>query len=261
LEEAEHNLARVAAELRSGGALPVETAVRHGDPAAQILAVAGTHDVDLVVMTTHGRSGLSRTVLGSVAQRVLAHCPVPVVLYRPGGKRVTAISTVLVPVDGSPGGALALSAAAPLARATGARLVLLQVAVPILTALASTPEGGVPYDYDPAWDDDALAAAQQYVDDLATRLRAGGISAEGRAVQGKVVQIVDKTASEVDADLIVMSTHALTGPARAVLGSVADAVVRTGRHPVLLVKHETAGRLAAPRPRTAPSATRSVAPR
>jgi nucleotide-binding universal stress UspA family protein len=58
--------------------------------------------------------------------------------------------------------------------------------------------------------------------------------------------MVDETADEVDADLVVMSTHALTGPVRTLLGSVADAVVRTGRHPVLLVKRETAGRLAQP---------------
>jgi nucleotide-binding universal stress UspA family protein len=244
--EAEDNLTRVAAELRSGSTLAVETAVRRGNPAQRIVEEVLARGVDLVVMATHGRSGLPRAVLGSVAERVLVHSPVPVVLYRPGGKRVTAIATILVPVDGSPGGALALSAAATLARATGAQLVVLQVAVPILTALTDNAAGALLYAYDPAWDEEVLAAAQQYVGSLATRLQASGLRAEGRVVSGQVVQMVDETADEVDADLVVMSTHALTGPVRTLLGSVADAVVRTGRHPVLLVKRETAGRLAQP---------------
>lgn len=257
--EAEDNLARVAAELRSDSALHVETAVRRGDPAPQILQAITAQNADLVVMTTHGRSGLPRAVLGSVAQQVLAHSPVPVVLYRPGGKRVTAISTILVPVDGSAGGALALGAAVPLARITGAKLVLVQVAVPILSVVATTPDSSLSYAYDPAWDDEALAAAQRYVGGLATRLQARGLRAEGRAALGPVVETVDETADQVDADLIVMSTHALAGPARAVLGSVADAVVRTGRHPVLLVKRETAGRLAALHASAAPAVASSHA--
>jgi hypothetical protein len=53
---------------------------------------------------------------------------------------------------------------------------------------------------------------------------------------GEVPDTIHAVAEETDADLIVMSTHALTGPARTVLGSVADAVVRTSRHPVLLAR-------------------------
>ncbi len=68
-------------------------------------------------MATRGRSGLQRAIIGSVAERTLVASPVPVLLQRPGGKRVKVIKRLLVPVDGSPGGALAQCAGVSLNRA------------------------------------------------------------------------------------------------------------------------------------------------
>jgi nucleotide-binding universal stress UspA family protein len=89
---------------------------------------------------------------------------------------------------------------------------------------------------DPGWEEASLSGAATYVTMLADRLRAAGLQADGRSVQGPVAKSIDAVAEELDTDLIVMSTHALTGPARAVLGSVADEVVRTSSRPVLLVR-------------------------
>ncbi len=75
-------------------------------------------------------------------------------------------------------------------------------------------------------------SAQTYVDSLATRLRDTDIEAEGRARIGDVVPTIGSVADEIDADLIVIATHGRVGAARAVLGSTADAVVRTARRPV-----------------------------
>jgi len=152
---------------------------------------------------------------------------------------VTEIRTLLVPVDGSPGGALALGSAVALARAARARIVLLQVAVPLAFVIARSGVGATmgPVYYDPAWDEEMLASAQGYLSGLVTRLQRNGVDAEGRVEQGQdVLMTISETANQVDPDLIVMSTHALTGAARAVLGSVADGVVRTAGHPVLLVR-------------------------
>jgi nucleotide-binding universal stress UspA family protein len=234
--EAELGLERVAAELAADG-VAVGTQVRRGDPAEEIVAEARQRDADLIVMATHGRAGLGRAVIGSVAERVLAHAPVPVLVLRPGGHRMAHLRTLLVPLDATPGGAHALGAALGLARATGAGLVLLQVQ---LTAYAGDPAlGGAAFTYiDPAWDEEARQAAQGYVDRMAERLRRAGVVAEGRAILGDVAATIEATAEDVDADLIVMNTHALTGPARALLGSVADAVVRTSHRPVLLVRRD-----------------------
>jgi len=249
LTEASSYLERIAASLQKDAGLTVDSVVRQGEPAAQIVEEILAAGVDLVAMATHGRSGLQRAMLGSVAEGTLEHSPVPVLMQRRGGKHVSAIRTLLVPVDGSPGGALALGSAVVLARATRARIVLLQVVVPLAFVMARSGVGATmaPVYYDPAWDEEVLSSAQGYVSGLATRLQRTGIDAEARVVQGQdVLSSIIETTDQVDPDLIVMSTHALTGAARAVLGSVADGVVRTAGHPVLLVRQQSAARLLEP---------------
>jgi nucleotide-binding universal stress UspA family protein len=161
----------------------------------------------------------------------VAESAVPVLLVRPGGRRTTTLKTVLVPIDWSPGSALALGVAAPLARKTGAKIILVQVVVPTLTDVP-----GRSLWLDPLWDEDALASAQRHVDGLAERLRQAGFTAESRTAAGFVPETIVSTAETVDADLIVMSTHGLRGPARTMLGSIADEVVRSAHRPVLLVR-------------------------
>src|SRR6266536_520409 len=84
--EAATNLRAVEREL-AGDGIVVSSSVAYGDPAEQIVAEAERYHADFIVMATHGRTGLSRAVLGSVADGVLTHSHVPVVLVRPGGHR------------------------------------------------------------------------------------------------------------------------------------------------------------------------------
>jgi nucleotide-binding universal stress UspA family protein len=236
--QAASGLQQIASEL-AGSGLSVDTVVRQGRPADEILEEIRARAAALVVMRTHGRAGIERAILGSVAEQVLEHSPVPVVLMRPGERRITAIRKLLVPVDGSPGGAVALESAEGFARTTGASIKLVQVCVPIAMQTAVTYDGGSMGYYDPDWDDESMASAREYVDGLVGQLREGGLEAEGvvfaaPAVAPAIVELAEKEA----ADLVVMSTRALTGPARTLLGSVANAVVRTAHCPVLLV-HRT----------------------
>jgi nucleotide-binding universal stress UspA family protein len=237
--EASDTLKRISLEL-SGADVPVETVVREGDDVAdEILQESRDRGADLIVMSTHGRVGIQRAVLGSVTQRVLAESGVPVMLLRPGERQVSQIQKLLVPIDGSPGGAVALGTAVGIAQRTGASIKLLEVAVLIPTwVYAGDAYGGMAY-YDPAWDEETLASARTYVDGLVKRLRAAGLVVDGEARHERdVSDTIVRVAEEAAADLIVMSTQALTGPARALLGSVADAVVRTSHCPVILV-HRT----------------------
>src|SRR5262249_8461250 len=224
---AEANLSFIAAGLRAEG-VPAEVVVRAGAAAAEIISGAAAAGADLIAMATHGRSGLARAFLGSVAERVVKDSPVPVLLMRPGGPSVARLGTLLVPVDGTPGSAHALATAVALARLTKARLVLVQVVVP-MPAYPMTRQFGSEGTYDSVgWDKAGLEAADQHLAALVERVRTEEIEAEGQAVLGSpVVDFIDKAADEAKADLIVMSTHAHTGPARALLGSVADAVVRS----------------------------------
>jgi nucleotide-binding universal stress UspA family protein len=228
-------LTQVAHEL-AGSGLRVESAVRRGQAAEEILQQVDEQSADLVIMRTRGQSGIQRAVMGSVAERLLSRSDVPIMILRPGGRRMDRIANILVPVDGSPGGALALASAVELAKPTQAGIRMVEVVVPIAFHTPARGDGGPMY-YDPAWDDEALSAAQTYVNGMVSRVRQSGATVEGEAIlapdiPGSIVQAADQHAS----DVIVMSTHALTGLQRAVLGSVADAVVRAAACPVLLLR-------------------------
>jgi nucleotide-binding universal stress UspA family protein len=118
---ATQNLHRIADELANSG-IQVDAAIRYGATADAILKESRSHPSPVIVMRTHGRVGLERAVLGSVTEQVLKDSGVPLVLLRPGGRRLTRIRKLVVPVDGSPGGALALGFAVSLAQATGAAI-------------------------------------------------------------------------------------------------------------------------------------------
>lgn len=209
--------------------LQVRTELRYGDVAEQLLAAARESEADLIAMATHGRHGLARAWFGSVAEHVLTESPVPVLVLRADAHPPAHLQAMLVPVDNSPGSAAALAVARDLAIMTSARLKLLQVVPPL-------PRWGRGEGIVPEWEEDTRAAAEAFLKQLAARLRAQGVAAEGEAAIGPVAETIGHVAREGEADLIVMSTHALIGPRRALLGSVADAVMRTAGIPVLLIR-------------------------
>jgi nucleotide-binding universal stress UspA family protein len=94
VREAEEYLADVKARLAEAGFTMVETSVWYGPPAPAITEAARLHQVDLIAMTTHGRSGLGRLVLGSVAESVLRGTDAPILLFRaPGAPLATPAGT------------------------------------------------------------------------------------------------------------------------------------------------------------------------
>ena len=177
---AEDELRATAEELAAGG-LQVDWVIGTPPVPRFIIDAAAAQDADVIVMATHGRTGLARAFAGSVSERVVADSGRLVLLLKADGKRLHQIETLLVPVDGTAGGALALGAAVGLAHATHARLVLVDVVPP-------TPlwmYGGVGYGpliyIDPAWDEEALRRAKTYVEGLSERLRNGGVQVETKA--------------------------------------------------------------------------------
>jgi nucleotide-binding universal stress UspA family protein len=114
---------------------------------------------------------------------------------------------------------------------------VLQEAVLLDTAMYAHPDGG----------DAVLIEARDYAVDVAARLKQQSVSAEGLAQRGDIPRTITETAKSVNADWIVMRTHARTGAARAVLGSVADAVVRSSLTPVMLLREAASVSQDAPR--------------
>jgi len=232
--EVTENLERMANEL-AAAELSVGAVVREGSAGDQILEEISRQHTDLVIMSTHGRAGLSRMVLGSVTQRVLSGSAIPLLVVRPGERRLSQLQRLLVPVDGSPGGALALGTTMELAESSGAAIHLLEVVVPIPTFAYDGYGGSAGMYVDPSWDDDARDAARTYVASLEGRVRERGLGVTSEVVIARsVAETIVSRAEELSSDMIVMSSHALTGAARAVFGSVTDAVVRQAHCPVLV---------------------------
>jgi len=237
--EASEYLAEIAERLRARG-VATQSAVARGKPADAILAEVGRRRANAVVMATHGRSGLGRWVYGSVAESVLARAAVPVLLARawaPTVPRVDAVRRVLVPLDGSTLAEAALPfAAAFVAGYVETELHLLQVIQPAQALFTSWAPGVVFSDLGMDLD---VEAARLYLEGVLERLeREHGIRASRTFIDAQVglaANTINETARDERCDLVVMATHGHTGLARVVLGSVADAVLRGGSAPVLLV--------------------------
>jgi nucleotide-binding universal stress UspA family protein len=223
-----------AGPLRQRG-LTVETFVAHGDPAATLLDLAAERQVSLMVMTTHGRSGLTRFALGSIADRLVHYGHVPILLLRTppedgeaGGERrerllAARLEHALVPLDGSVLAEAALDCAAALAGTVVQRITLVRV---------------VPYSAKPC---ERLEAAEY----LETCYRALREALAGRAclldtllLEGTAAAEQIAQHAEVDGGLVVMATHGRGGLMRWVLGSVADEVLHRSNMPVLVVHPE-----------------------
>lgn len=223
-------LRQLTHELTTAG-FQAAASVRSGPVASEIAELARTRSCDLVVMGTHGRVGVDRILNGSVAGDVLCESGIPSLLVRPGGRETARLSTLLVPVDESPEGQLALGPASGLAELAHARIALVEAIPPLPESMARLP-------IDPGWEEAALGRARTFLAGLATRLAAHGIVTETVVRSGEIPQTIVSVADELEADVIVMSTRALGGPDRALLGTVADEVVRTANRPVLLIRRD-----------------------
>lgn len=237
-----YRLAEEAAERRLGalaadaGEVPVYRAHRRGvAPATVILEYAADVGIDLIVMGTHGRRGLGRLVLGSVAEEVvrLASCPVMTLREQEEPRPVEAIDSILVPIDFSEPSKEALAAAVALAEAYDSRLQLLHVVQPVVYPQVYFPgsTAAVTADY---------AAINRYaregLDEIAAEIEGFSGSVSTHVVEGYPATTITDFAGDHDSDLIVISTHGHTGIAHLLLGSVAEKVVRLARAPVFVVK-------------------------
>lgn len=216
----------------AGAALAIgEHQTRAVDAAPDILRFASDQDVDLIVMGSHGRRGLRRFVLGSVAEEVvrLARCPVMTVRER-DPPRPSGIRRIVAPVDFSEHGEAAYKAALEIARAHGAALDVLHVVEAPVYRRYQDP-------HPEATDAPSIVdRARQSLEDFIFAIEEPGVPIRMRAVEGIAAPSITAYAAKIDADLIVIATHGLTGLEHFLLGSNAEKVVRTARCPVLTLK-------------------------
>jgi nucleotide-binding universal stress UspA family protein len=194
---------------------------------------------DLVVMATHGRGTIGRFWRGSVADYLVRHVTVPILLVRPDRQSRIGTSTgfrkVLVPLDLSESSDLILEPVKSLARVTQAHLTLIHVVEPAFDVTLPSPPLIAPMET--GLTDRECERAQRHLDRLAAKLRSEGFSVATRVASGAGVagRLLAKL-RDGNFDLVAMTTHGRGGLQRTVLGSVATRLITDAAQPVLVLR-------------------------
>jgi nucleotide-binding universal stress UspA family protein len=241
LDNLDDYLKKVATSVALAG-IGIKTEAMFGQPLQDILAVVESRRADLVVICSHGRTGLKRWALGSVAQALAHQSPVPLLVLREGGQ-VTAISSgattnlvcALVALDGSPFAETALIPAANLVAALAAPNEAILHLAHVVTHIG----------------DEAQQSAKKYMSDVSEQLQLKlknlNLSItwsllRDRDVAGSIVDLAEQSAGETKAeqvhrcDLIAMSTHGRGGLERLMMGSITERVLHATKVPMLIVR-------------------------
>src|SRR5579862_397307 len=189
------------AALRGAG-VNASLELREGEPAEEILRTATMTRADLIALATHGRGGLARVLVGSVAEEVLRGSTGPVLVTRPGTV-VHDYKKIVVALDGSVRSEGVLEDVERLARKLHAAVDLLAVVMPIMTIGMEVSPVVVPPE-DP----------MPYLEGVARRLASHGVDARPVALQGAAHDAILRHAAESQASLPCMTTHGRTGLAR-----------------------------------------------
>ncbi len=207
--------------------------LRDGPPAEEIVRAAREKKADLIALSTHGRSGAVRLIAGSVAEEVLRHADVPVLVTRPSTV-VQKNRRIVVALDGSERSEAILPDVERLARKLDAVIDVVRVVQPLIApGMAEAPVVLPPEDPMP------------YLKGVVRRLEAAGLKASAVALEGTAAESILRYAEDRSAFLLCLATHGRSGLARILLGSVAEQVVRKAPCPVLLRRSAAA----APMPR------------
>lgn len=224
--------AGVPAELH--GFLPVDFRVKVGEPIPGIVRAVRRTGADLVLMATHGRTGLSHLLLGSVTEAVLRTVSVPVLALRlgQGEPPLTAVRRILWATDLSPVSDGAWRHAVTLAGVFDAEVVLLHAVQPAEVAGLVDHLVCRPAD----WAQHYMIRIEEELERRRQGLEALRLRARRKIVVGIPAETIVGQARAEQADLIVMGTRGRTGLPHAILGSVAAGVIRKAPCPVLAVK-------------------------
>jgi nucleotide-binding universal stress UspA family protein len=232
-------LHEVAGDMQKHHNIQVATEVLRGNPADAILERLRTGAADLLVVSTHGRSGLSRWRIGSVADKLIrgAACETLVVGPRAGDTEgwlemgaVPPFKKILVPVDGSELAEQAVASAQRFAKAFESEVHVVRVINVVSYGDGLMMESA----YTPQLIDSLQEAADEYVAGIAGRISAPG-GVRTKVLVGSPAITLEQYVEVASIDLVVMTTHGRGGIARLALGSVTDRMLG-GEAPVLVVR-------------------------
>lgn len=194
---------------------------RSEEPYQDIVDEAEKNQADMVIMGTHGRTGLKRLMMGSVTAKVIGHATCNVLVVPLDAK--IECGNILVATDGSKYSEAAASEAIGIAKRCGGSLIVISVAL-------SDKE------IELAEDDEEVILARDNVKKVIELAEKEGVKAEGIVVRGKPHEGIVEIAKQKRADLIVVGSHGRTGLERLLMGSVTERVIGHSESAVLVVR-------------------------
>lgn len=216
--------------------------IAEGPAASTIVDLAVKEEATLLAMSTHGRTGIARWFLGSVAEKIVRASPVPMLLVRsfrptplgdlqPATVAELPFRKILVPTDGSAAAETAVEPAGKFAQMFDAKLVVLHAEPPVV--IPGYGEMGIPAVFPPT-----PSESDPVTKGAADRFRGLGLTVLRRTVTGDAAGVILDQSHSDGVDLIVMATHGRSGMSRWMLGSVAERVLRHAEVPLLLSRAE-----------------------
>lgn len=218
----------------------VDSALLVGNAAEQIVDYADRGGIGLILMATHGRSGIKRWVLGNVASKVARATKGPVALIRVDEKGLKAskkakIGNILLPLDGSKESEAAIPPVEELASKLKADVVLLHV-IPPTYFVYSIPGETVEMPFTPEDMQRSREKAEHYLETVAAAFKKRGVDVRSEVIVGTAAEEILSLAEEIPADMVAMSTHGRSGISRWAFGSITDKVLHAANTPVLLIR-------------------------
>jgi nucleotide-binding universal stress UspA family protein len=235
-DEARKYLAGVAEKLN----YPAEAHVRLGHPADEIIDTGDELPDPLIVMTTHGRTGIGRWIYGSVADKVVHASEAPVLLLRSGAGELTGgnIERILIALDGSAYSEAALNYAKSMAKIFDAELHVTRVADTASLYSSLGYETYAPGAGQPMSDvaEQMVNDVKKYISGVAGELKKENYQVQGVVLEGFPGEELIGYEKRAEPQLVVMATRGRSGFDRFIFGSVAERVLKSGKTPVLMVK-------------------------
>jgi nucleotide-binding universal stress UspA family protein len=217
-----------------------------GKAAEGIADYATEKKIDLIIMSTHGMSGIGRWRHGSIADKVMHGVNIPVWMIR-AEKHVRTFKKknrkikILVPLDGSPLAEAAVKHVSALAKqldGDSVNILLFRVCE-LFAADEKHPGNMTPKDIEEYMENEkkrALDHCESYLDRIKNRLQKEGLHAEVETAQGNVAELIVGQANKIAADVLVMTTHGRTGIRRWAFGSTAEKVTQGADCPVFIIR-------------------------
>jgi nucleotide-binding universal stress UspA family protein len=243
-------LIKKSSKLPAGEKVKVATAIIGpssiiNHPAEEIVDYAEKENISLIVMATHGRSGIRRWALGSTADKVVRVSKCPILLIRENSEETgkVRLDKILVPIDGSKASEETLHYIENLIPKLKAKVNLLTVVEPLYHLYPWSSEfsfygasGIVRTPYSEKEMEPHKEVADKFVEGVSDKLKEKGINVDYEVRLGPVSDKIIEAEEEINPDMVVISTHGHSGFGRWDHGSVADKVLHAGSKPLLLVR-------------------------